>query len=573
MRRLAPLALLPLLLLPNFLFLIPDISQVSGSQGKSTLPNEPLSPGTVTSLNHWALANQSCPTNSQKSEALLARTGGWSALLHVPTLILGHSSVAQNITQFFSLMSNGTLYASDDRGNRLALSVPFAQFKGTATITLKSNSTEAVESFLVSSGRSSVANITLIFSVYRISCLQAGIKLDIFGDVNWGPSKTGQIQLRLGSPPLTVKGYRAWMSNSSGVALGIDWSDSSSLDPSYVSSSNSVTWTVGSKFDIDPETITTTTNPYAIVTDDRNIFFANGRYWVFYCGGTGGTSNYYYATSLDGVTWQTVNLSTNLCGLNGFHLIQATFDGTYVHYIREVYTTGLAYRRGIPNPDGTVFWSAPEQSITGSSVYDIAVDTGGHAWITYGNGGYKVAKDSAVDGTWTMAAGFPATTNSGFCALQALTTLKMIVFCGGEGGSNLYASLYNSGWQTTQLYTSYAMGTYLIGGFETVSRGDVAYIVFGDKSSRNLYSVPFNGTTNRFGSTLLIGNSGTGGCMDCETATSIDARTGNIFAIWPYGGARLTTSAPTRPPGRPLPCMGRWGIRGPSKRPTTRPTV
>jgi hypothetical protein len=90
------------------------------------------------------------------------------------------------------------------------------------------------------------------------------------------------------------------------------------------------------------------------------------------------------------------------------------FDGTYVHYayVNPQERTYIYYRRGTPNSDGTITWSADEQLATAAGTYYwpmIAVDSNGRPIIGFKDGGdYPwVTKSARNDGTWETASGFP----------------------------------------------------------------------------------------------------------------------------------------------------------------------
>lgn len=146
----------------------------------------------------------------------------------------------------------------------------------------------------------------------------------------------------------------------------------------------------------------------------KNSFYAQGRYWVFY--GNYSNMRIYYKTSTDGNNWGSEKRVAD------FPLYDADwtiyFDGTYVHYTRNLAMkptshSGLAYRRGEPQLDGTISWSSEEQIIFDTTHeygdMSLIVDSNGYPWISYG---YKnmipqVIKSSKNDGTWVMADGFP----------------------------------------------------------------------------------------------------------------------------------------------------------------------
>jgi len=78
---------------------------------------------------------------------------------------------------------------------------------------------------------------------------------------------------------------------------------------------------------------------------------------------------------------------------------------------------GIRYRRGTPQSDGTINWSAVEQTVLSDSLeandIQLAVDTGNYPWIGYAGihstGSPTVTKSANNDGTWSTASGFPHT--------------------------------------------------------------------------------------------------------------------------------------------------------------------
>jgi len=175
--------------------------------------------------------------------------------------------------------------------------------------------------------------------------------------------------------------------------------------------------------------------------NSRKCFFAEDRFWAFYSDGT----NFVYQTSLDGFHW-TDPVSLGNCS-NGYHG-SVWFDGTYLHYSRyDSYI--LYYRRGKPKSDGTVAWSADEQTVYSGSATDvyyapmIAVDSLGYAWIGaiyYDGTDYLIVvfKNANKDGTWSTDSGFPytlnATSDSGWWVTIVPLTLGKVYVIYARGG-------------------------------------------------------------------------------------------------------------------------------------------
>lgn len=118
----------------------------------------------------------------------------------------------------------------------------------------------------------------------------------------------------------------------------------------------------------------------------RLSVFMAGRYWLFYIH----NGIFRYRTSSDGLTWTS---STQIGEIDGSGMACVYFDGTYIHYAR-VRSQALYYRRGIPSMDGSITWSAAEQT-----VYDNA-PVGGflHMSINVLSGGYPAISYARDDG-------------------------------------------------------------------------------------------------------------------------------------------------------------------------------
>ncbi len=160
---------------------------------------------------------------------------------------------------------------------------------------------------------------------------------------------------------------------------------------------------------------TSTSNVALLGTGDvgeRTNFYFAGLFWQWYYDGVG--SGLGYRTSADGINWSSITYvsPTNVATPRNWSVY---FDGAYVHY--AVVQTGTAYpvyyRRGIPQSDGTVAWSASEQTVISGGTYSslcVCVDTYGFPVISYvlsATGYAYVTKSSMSDGTWVTKSGYP----------------------------------------------------------------------------------------------------------------------------------------------------------------------
>jgi len=235
----------------------------------------------------------------------------------------------------------------------------------------------------------------------------------------------------------------------------------------------------------------------------RKCFYANGLFWVFYTDGT----NIVYRTSEDGATWSSPT-TVRVCdtGTN----FSVWFDGTYVHYAATAvydWNEPIVYRRGTPNTDGTITWSASEQTVIQDpdkafqNIF-IAVDSDGYPWIGMrtvqaaplpsGNWA-EVIKSSTNDGTWTTQSGFPyrPDTTSGkrdIMILVPLTSQKMYiiyVWSGATASNPINGRLWDgSSWGSQETATTRQSHDASI---SAVACQDIVHVVYDELTTNVVY--------------------------------------------------------------------------------------
>jgi hypothetical protein len=182
--------------------------------------------------------------------------------------------------------------------------------------------------------------------------------------------------------------------------------------------------------------------------NEQHMFIAAALFWAFYSDGT----NMVYQFSADGVNWSAPQVVT--AGVTHGFSCSVWFDGTYLHYAAAK-SSGVVYRRGVPNADGTITWSAPEQAVTSNSsnVVAIAVDSSGYPWIAQGSSAGGVGliyADANNDGTWAARGGFPVNLGSvARCGVIALTSRKVLVFWQNSSGTIGAMAWNGSGFNAT----------------------------------------------------------------------------------------------------------------------------
>ena len=203
---------------------------------------------------------------------------------------------------------------------------------------------------------------------------------------------------------------------------------------------------------------TSPTNDAVRFSNQRKTFHANGRFWVFYSNGL----NITYKTSLDGESWTSATV-LNVPSISGM-FFNIWFNGTYMHYVYgdgDISGKALFYRRGTPNADGSITWSADEQTAvaasTGLTSYPyVSVDSDGYPWLIYTQNGVatNVSKSSTNDGTWVTASGFPYKLYASWSygSVIPLTSGKMLAVWGKSGACYLRA------WNGSAWLTNVDMG-------------------------------------------------------------------------------------------------------------------
>jgi RHS repeat-associated protein len=320
----------------------------------------------------------------------------WNKTLGIPTQMFNGVPSGTNITQTFRVAADGTFSVSDNAGNSYSLKPPGGLPTGILSVSLRGNTTTAVQTFLVKAGPTVLASITVTYSVNVQSCYPTGLKVDIKGSVGW-PSHRGTILIPfkripkafVQSPPVrgnssgTTPPMRVYFGNSSGILLGFDWSDSEALHPSYVGALNAISYQVNSTFDIDPETVGTTTSQWALRSDySGQVCYASGRTWIYYFNGTSfgwrSTTN----TTAGWSSWFPISTA----GTVGEGNIGYACAGTTVAYASGLDGQNTVYyRQGTMNANGTISWKPEGSFTTHYAIYThsptTAFDTSGHPWV------------------------------------------------------------------------------------------------------------------------------------------------------------------------------------------------
>ena len=218
-----------------------------------------------------------------------------------------------------------------------------------------------------------------------------------------------------------------------------------------------------------------------------------------------------YRTSTDGLNW--ISPETVRSARHG-NYFSIWFDGTYLHYAytSSVTNTPLYYRRGTPNSDGSITWSAIQTAVAGTpdirySYPFVSVDSAGHAWIGCGYVDVTtpwiytpyVTKSSTTTGIWATDAGFPHSFPSmsafGLISIIPLTANNMLAIYVYDTNKKVRACLWNGTTWGIEVSTSNKIQDLLY--FSAVAEGNDVHLVFKNSNDDLIYS-KYDYATNSF---------------------------------------------------------------------------
>jgi len=225
----------------------------------------------------------------------------------------------------------------------------------------------------------------------------------------------------------------------------------------------------------------------------ESVFAAN-RHWVFYIDRGPGPvfePRAGYKSSPDGINW---TARTLIGEHDGSGTVSVHYDGTYLHYAR-IRSQILYYRRGIPNTDGTITWSAAEQTVidnAGSYIYcpSIAVLAGGYPAIAYHReepSQYypRVIISDNNDGTWSGLETDTILNNYVDVWAVSLHTFGSGLYAlYNRDGANILGKEYSGGWQSEE-DTGYKNATRV--NFSAVIKNGEVHVAYVDDDDDDIY--------------------------------------------------------------------------------------
>lgn len=270
----------------------------------------------------------------------------------------------------------------------------------------------------------------------------------------------------------------------------------------------------------------------------RKGFYAAGLFWAFYSNGT----NAGWEFTANPAVWAGAFTSIGPCTRGYYFSIWFDEATGFVHYVRHDYggTWDLYYRRGTPENDGSITWSAAEQTVDAGistdrySIPCICVDTNGFAWIgathTLGTVDHPYAlKNDNNDGTWALDFAYLLWAYDAYWKVYPipLTGGKVyVVHCNGIGP---YGKLYDAGWSGRENFGDGEPS--FSGHISAVADGDDVHFVYHRIIVNDIrYSKRAFGVG--WGAEVVVQ---TGQTHKCGPALSIDTVTGDLYCFWTRG--------------------------------------
>jgi len=251
----------------------------------------------------------------------------------------------------------------------------------------------------------------------------------------------------------------------------------------------------------------------------RKTFYAAGLYWAWYSDGT----NLGYRTSKSGLsgTWSSFQ-SIRACVESRFFSVW--YDGRYCYYAygSDSTNSALVCRRGTPLANGTISWSADEQTAVAADANNIlgrpfiCVDGSGHMVIAYVFGANASAETPYVtmsgntDGTWgTTPSGFPYQVNSTSADWRVAVVPEygasqgFVVVYGRGGGYGVKLRHYDGStpwWAEKTTSSTLSVNAY----FSTIASPNSVHVVFHRTTDFYLIHDELVLSTNNFEATLTV---------------------------------------------------------------------
>jgi RHS repeat-associated protein len=292
--------------------------------GQPTAPPQQSSPGQLSYTNTWDRTQPTICLSANaavKQAPLVQEAQSWTLTSSVPLVLAGDSVLSgQSVEDTYVAFSNGTFLASDSQGDAFSWAGVTGFPPGATAIKLYGNSTEALQLYSIGAPGHLVANFTVAYHLMETSaCEPHGLTITIQGVASWPNPKGGTLSIGFRGEQAWANSTQADFGGQKGATLAFDWADSTKADPaSYQAPTETISWSVGGTFKIDPSIVGTSSSQQALNWGDQrklwHTVMTNGtvEYWAFYFDGT----NIDKAWSLNGVSWHSSYLDSLTYGVS-----------------------------------------------------------------------------------------------------------------------------------------------------------------------------------------------------------------------------------------------------------------
>ena len=197
--------------------------------------------------------------------------------------------------------------------------------------------------------------------------------------------------------------------------------------------------------------------------NQQQLFKMAGLWWAFYPTALGG--NYVFKTSSDGLSWSSATTFVTGIGTNvDSRQLSLDYNGSHVAYARsngEEYGK-VFYRLGLPHSNGTITWSADEQTVINDNYAEVGIqvrfDVNDYVWIAFRNGTSTtwdkpcVYKNSLKNGSWStgFVAQITSVTGLNYGSIEILPLSNGNTYFVWTRGSLVEGRLYNGSWQSVE---------------------------------------------------------------------------------------------------------------------------
>jgi hypothetical protein len=207
---------------------------------------------------------------------------------------------------------------------------------------------------------------------------------------------------------------------------------------------------------IPPSVVDNVTDSYSLgYSYQTHTIYANNYYWMFYSNG----SYMKYASSTDGMNWQSFNITTCTYG----YKFSIAYNNTAVWYalVNGSVNAPILYRQGTFN-NGQISWTAEQIAVSPANEYiqfnypNIIIDSNGYAFISYfakhietGETWLNCTKNSyAYSSNWQTVNNFPYmfehNAGEGGVGVTLLSNGKLVfVYLCGATANHIYYATYN----------------------------------------------------------------------------------------------------------------------------------